>query len=148
MHKRLLAYTDGSCNTATGDGGWAYLLDYQGNQKARSGYEAGTTNNRMELTAAVEALSALTEPCSVTIVTDSAYLKRAFTDGWLDNWQRNGWRTANRKPVKNQDLWRRLLRLTINHKVTWTWIRGHAGHPENERVDRLALVARKSGAPT
>ena len=144
MRKRIRAFTDGSCDTVSGDGGWAYLLDYRGHQQTLSGYEAGTTNNRMELTAAVRALSALTEPCDVTMVTDSEYLKKAFTDGWLTSWQRNGWKTAARRPVKNQDLWRQLLDLTDLHHVTWTWTRGHAGQPENERVDRLAQKARRS----
>jgi ribonuclease HI len=97
----------------------------------------------MELTAAVRALEALHEPCLVTIVTDSQYLKKAFTDGWLTKWQRNGWQTANREPVKNRDLWERLLALTETHKVSWTWTRGHAGHSKNEQVDRLALQARR-----
>ncbi len=142
--KRVTAYTDGSCDTASGRGGWAYLLTYNGQRKVDSGFESGTTNNRMELTAAVRALEALKEPCTVTLVTDSEYLKRAFTDGWLDRWQRNGWRTASRASVKNQDLWQRLLELTAEHEVDWSWIRGHAGHPENEEVDRLALAARRS----
>jgi len=141
--KRVTAYTDGSCETRTGDGGWAYLLLFNGARKRASGYEAGTTNNRMELTAAVRALQALHERCQVTLVTDSQYLKRAFSDGWLDAWQRNGWRTAGRKPVKNQDLWRELLTLEQRHRVTWAWTRGHAGQAENEEVDALALAARR-----
>ncbi len=141
--KHVTAYTDGSCETRSGDGGWAYLLVYNGARKQASGYEAGTTNNRMELTAAVRALEALRQPCQVTLVTDSQYLKKAFTDGWLDAWQRNGWRTASRAAVKNQDLWRSLLDLTARHQVSWSWTRGHAGHAENEEVDRLALQARK-----
>ncbi len=141
--KRVTAYTDGSCETRTGDGGWAYLLLFNGARKRASGYEAGTTNNRMELTAAVRALQALHERCQVTLVTDSQYLKKAFSDGWLDAWQRNGWRTAGRKPVKNQDLWRELLTLEQRHRVTWAWTRGHAGQAENEEVDALALAARR-----
>jgi len=109
-----------------------------------SGHETGTTNNRMELTAAVRALEALREPCRVTITTDSQYLKKAFTDGWLDNWQKNGWKTASRQPVRNRDLWEQLLRLTAEHDVSWSWTRGHSGHRENEIVDRLALEARKT----
>ncbi len=109
-----------------------------------SGYEAGTTNNRMELTAAVMGLETLTEPCEVTIVTDSQYLKNAFTAGWLDNWQRNGWKTAGKAPVKNKDLWLRLLEQSRRHELKWKWTRGHAGHAENEIVDSLALRARKS----
>ena len=136
-------YTDGSCDTGSGDGGWGFLLVSGRHGKQASGFEAGTTNNRMELTAAVEALAALKEGCDVTIVTDSQYLKRAFTDGWLDNWQANGWRTAGRQPVKNKDLWLDLLELVTRHRVGWSWTKGHAGHSENERVDRLALRARK-----
>lgn len=97
----------------------------------------------MELTAAVPALEALKRPCRVTLVTDSEYLKKAFTDGWLERWQRNGWRTASRQPVKNRDLWERLLELTSRHEVEWAWTRGHAGHPENERADALARQAIK-----
>ena len=136
--KHVTVHTDGSCETQTGHGGWAFLLEYGEHRRTSSGYEPATTNNRMELTAAVRALETLTEPCRVTIVTDSQYLKRAFTDGWLDTWQRNGWRTASRQPVKNQDLWRRLLELTAQHDVHWRWTRGHSGHPENERADQLA----------
>ncbi len=143
--KQVTAYTDGSCDTASGRGGWAYLLSFNSQRKVDSGFERDTTNNRMELTAAVKALEALREPCAVLLVTDSEYLKRAFTDGWLERWQRNGWRTANRTSVKNQDLWLRLLDLTAVHQVSWSWIKGHAGHPENEEVDGLALAARRSG---
>lgn len=143
--KRVLIFTDGSCDTASGRGGWAYLLRYKGAVREGSGFEAATTNNRMELTAAVRALEALREPCRVTLVTDSQYLKKAFTEGWLDNWQRNGWRTADRRPVKNQDLWQQLLALSQRHEISWEWIRGHAGQRDNERVDRLALAARRAG---
>lgn len=145
--KHVTVHTDGSCETQTGHGGWAYLLEYGGHQRVASDYEADTTNNRMELTAAVRALEALSEPCSVTVVTDSQYLKKAFTHGWLDTWQRNGWRTAGKQPVKNQDLWRRLLELTAIHDVQWTWTKGHAGHDANEAVDRLALAARRARGP-
>lgn len=141
---RVTAYTDGSCDTASGHGGWAYLLQRGEERATGSGYAPGTTNNRMELTAAVRALEALGEPSDVTIVTDSEYLKKAFTDGWLAKWQRTGWRTAGRQPVKNRDLWEELLRLTRLHRVRWTWTRGHAGHPENELVDELALAARRT----
>lgn len=127
----------------TGEGGWAFLLAHGSAGRKASGYEAGTTNNRMELTAAVRALEALTEPCTIRIVTDSQYLKNAFTNRWLANWQRNGWKTASRQPVKNRDLWERLLELTAEHKVEWSWTRGHAGHRENEIVDTLAQNARR-----
>jgi|SRR5690606_17239778 len=146
--RSVTVYTDGSCDTTSGDGGWAYLLEHRGAQKRSSGYEPRTTNNRMELTAAVRALEALKEPCDVTIVTDSQYLKKAFTDGWLERWQRNGWRTASRQPVKNRDLWEELIALERVHHVSWSWTRGHDGHPENEEVDRMALTARKRRGKT
>lgn len=143
--KQVEIYTDGSCDTTTRRGGWGYLLRYGDQEKTASGFEADTTNNRMELTAAVEALTALTQPCRVVLMTDSQYLKNAFTAGWLKSWQRNGWQTSNRQPVKNQDLWLRLLELSGLHDLTWAWTKGHAGHSENERVDRLALQARRRG---
>ncbi len=147
--KHVVATTDGSCDTRSGEGGWAYRLAYRDPSSGRehvrtaSGYEPGTTNNRMELTAAVRALEALQEPCQVTLVTDSQYLKRAFSDGWLTTWQRNGWKTADKKSVKNQDLWLLLLELGGRHEVRWTWTKGHAGHTHNEEVDGLALRARR-----
>lgn len=143
--KAVTIYTDGSCDTGSRRGGWAYLLEHAGRSKSGSGFEAGTTNNRMELTAAVRALEALNEPCSVTLITDSEYLKKAFTDGWLTKWQANGWRTSSRQAVKNQDLWLKLLEQTARHDVEWSWTRGHAGQPQNEEVDRLALAARREG---
>lgn len=142
--KHVIIYTDGSCETQTGDGGWGFLLVYGDVRRRASGFEPDTTNNRMELTGAVRALEALSEPCRVTLVTDSQYLKKAFTDGWLRSWQRNGWRTAGKQPVKNKDLWLRLLELTNVHEVDWEWTRGHAGHAENEAVDDLALTARRT----
>jgi ribonuclease HI len=143
--KYVYVYTDGSCDTTTGAGGWAYLLVYGKVKKEASGFEANTTNNRMELTAAVKALEALTEPCEVTLTTDSQYLRKAFTEGWLNKWQRNGWKTASKESVKNQDLWAELLTLSKKHTLLWEWTEGHAGHPQNERVDKLALAARKKG---
>ena len=145
--KSVTVWTDGSCDTGSGDGGWGYLMRYGEHQRTDAAYEPRTTNNRMELTAAVEALRALKEPCEVTVVTDSQYLKKAFTDGWLRTWQRNGWTTSAKKPVKNRDLWEELLALTGHHDVTWSWTRGHAGHTENEAVDRLALDARRTRKP-
>ncbi|MDZ7800100.1 MAG: ribonuclease HI [Trueperaceae bacterium] len=145
--KHVTIWTDGSCDTASGEGGWAYLIRYGAHRRSDAGYVPGTTNNRMELTAAVEALAALREPCTITLVTDSQYLKKAFTDGWLDAWQRNGWRTAGRAPVKNQDLWQRLLALSETHDVRWSWTRGHDGHPENEEVDDMAQRARQQRTP-
>ncbi len=142
---QLEIFTDGSCDTVSGRGGWGYLLRYGDEQKTASGFAADTTNNRMELTAAVEALTALKKPSAVTIITDSQYLKNAFTAGWLKNWQRNGWRTASKQPVKNKDLWLRLLELSATHELSWRWTKGHAGHAENELVDQLALQARRRG---
>ena len=148
MSKHVQIYTDGSCDTKSREGGWGYLLSFETpegkTQKLCSAYESDTTNNRMELTAAVQALEALKDPCQVTLVTDSHYLKHAFTEGWLETWQKNGWRTAAKKPVKNQDLWQALLKLSHIHVITWEWVQGHAGHPENELVDDLALNARKN----
>lgn len=144
QQKTVSVWTDGSCDTASGHGGWAYLMRYGQHSTSASGYEANTTNNRMELTAAVRALEALKVPSRVRLVTDSQYLKKAFTDGWLDRWQRNGWRTASKAPVKNQDLWQQLLELEKRHELQWAWTRGHAGHAENERVDSMALAARRS----
>lgn len=145
--KQVTIWTDGSCDTGSGDGGWAYLIRYGEHRREDAAHETDTTNNRMELTAAVEALRALKEPCRVTLVTDSQYLRKAFTEGWLDRWQKNGWRTASRTPVKNQDLWEALLSLAQRHDVDWRWTKGHDGHPENEHVDRMALAARRrSGA--
>lgn len=142
--KSVIIFTDGSCDTQSGRGGWGYLLNYEGYLRAVSGFEANTTNNRMELSAAVYAIEALTEPCDVNLVTDSNYLKKAFTDGWLANWQRNGWQTSNRKPVKNKDLWLQLLQLDAKHDIGWQWTKGHANSAENNLVDKLALEARKS----
>ena len=145
MKKHILIYTDGSCDTTSGDGGWSFLLVFNGHKKEGSGFEAKTTNNRMELTAAVKALETLKEACTVTLTTDSQYMRKAFTDGWLANWQRNGWKTASKDPVKNKDLWLELLALSKLHDIHWQWTEGHAGHTENERVDVLALKARKNG---
>lgn len=142
---QVIIFTDGSCDTKSKRGGWCYLLHSQNSFKAQSGFETGTTNNRMELGAAVRALHTLKRPCQVTLTTDSSYLKNAFTEGWLATWQGNGWRTATGKPVKNQDLWRELLTLNATHDITWTWTKGHANSPENNLVDTLALSARKSG---
>lgn len=113
-----------------------------GTRKELSGAQRETTNNRMELTGAIEALKALKKPCNVKLYTDSEYVKNAFTAGWIENWQRNGWRTAGRKAVKNEDLWRELLALAQKHHVSWHWVRGHASNPNNNRCDELAVAAR------
>jgi ribonuclease HI len=138
----LFAYTDGACSGNPGPGGWGVLLlAREGGQTVKerslSGGERETTNNRMELMAAIMALESLTRPSTVTVVTDSAYVKNGITT-WLHGWKRNGWRTAGKDPVKNADLWQRLDAAQARHAVTWTWIKGHAGHAENERADELA----------
>jgi len=133
-------FTDGACKGNPGPGGWGAVLRFNGKEKELSGGEAHTTNNRMELMAAIEGLKALTRPCKAVLYTDSNYVKDGITK-WIFGWQRNGWRTADRKPVKNADLWQDLLAATANHQVEWRWVKGHAGHPENERADRLASAA-------
>ncbi len=136
-------FTDGSADDKR-RGGWAALLRYNNHEKLISGAEPNTTNNRMELTAAVMALRALKKPCEVHLYTDSQYLKKAFTDGWLEKWQQNGWKTAARKPVKNKDLWLQLLKETERHRVHWRWTKGHAGHRGNELVDKEAQRQRRA----
>lgn len=131
------AFTDGACRGNPGPGGWGALLRYNGHERELYGAEAETTNNRMELTAAIRALEALERPCRVVVTTDSQYLRRGITE-WLAAWKRRGWRTASRKPVQNQDLWRRLDELAGQHQVEWRWVQGHSGHDENERADALA----------
>ncbi|MFZ5835405.1 MAG: ribonuclease HI [Pseudomonadota bacterium] len=134
---RVDIYTDGACSGNPGPGGWGALLIYAGTEKELSGGAEDTTNNRMEMMAAIEALKALKRPCQVHLHTDSAYLRDGITK-WIHGWKRNGWRTADKKPVKNQDLWLQLLALIESQKVTWHWVKGHSGHPENERADSLA----------
>ena len=130
-------YTDGACSGNPGPGGWGVLLRFDGNEKELKGGARETTNNRMEMTAAIEALSALKRRCRVRLHTDSTYLKDGITS-WIHNWKRNGWKTAAKKPVKNEDLWRQLDGLLADHEIEWHWVKGHAGHPENERADALA----------
>lgn len=137
-------YTDGACSGNPGAGGWAALLRYGNIEKELSGGEVNTTNNRMELTAVIEALKALKKPCNIVLYTDSRYVMDGVNE-WLPNWKLNGWRTANKKtPVKNIDLWQSLESLIENHKIKWIWVKGHNGHPENERVDKLARDQAKS----
>ena len=143
----LYAYTDGACSGNPGPGGWGALLvamdgDTVVRERELSGGEAATTNNRMELLAAISALEALQRPTEITVVTDSAYVKNGV-GGWIHGWKRNGWKTASKKPVKNEDLWRRLDEAQARHRVTWEWVKGHAGHPENERADALARAGMK-----
>lgn len=133
-------FTDGGCRGNPGPGGWGALLRFGEFEKELKGAEPDTTNNRMELTAAIEALKALKRPCKVTLTTDSQYVKNGVTQ-WMANWKRNNWRTAAKKPVKNQDLWQALDEALKPHDVSWAWVKGHAGHDENERVDELANLA-------
>jgi ribonuclease HI len=137
--KRVEIFTDGACSGNPGPGGWGAILRYNGADKELSGGEAMTTNNRMELKAAIEALSALKEPVAVDLYTDSNYVREGI-NGWLDGWKRNGWKTADKKPVKNMELWQALDEARRIHKVTWHWVKGHAGHVENERADELARM--------
>lgn len=140
---RVIIHTDGACSGNPGPGGWGAILEFDGREKELFGGEPHTTNNRMELTAAIEALSALKRPCTVELHTDSQYLRQGITS-WIRGWKRNGWRTADKKPVKNVDLWQALDGLIAQHQVDWRWVRGHAGHDLNERADALA---RKGMAP-
>jgi ribonuclease HI len=133
-------FTDGACSGNPGPGGWGVVLRYNGVERELSGGEAETTNNRMELTAAIEGLRAMRRPVRVRIHTDSTYVKDGIT-GWIENWKRNGWKTARKKPVKNVDLWQALETALEGHEVDWRWVKGHAGHPENERADELARNA-------
>ncbi|KAB2667035.1 ribonuclease HI [Brucella tritici] len=135
--KRIEAFTDGACSGNPGPGGWGAILRWNGNVKELKGGEADTTNNRMELMAAISALSALKEPCEVDLYTDSVYVRDGIS-GWIEGWKRNGWKTADKKPVKNAELWQALDEARKPHRVNWHWVKGHAGHPENERADELA----------
>ncbi|MFB9236573.1 ribonuclease HI [Plantactinospora siamensis] len=144
-------WTDGACSGNPGPGGWGALLRYGGHERELCGGEpAGTTNNRMELMAAIQALESLTRPVTVRLHTDSTYVRNGIT-GWLASWKRNGWKTAAKQPVKNADLWQRLESACARHDVTWLWVKGHSGHPENDRADGLAnrgmTEARAAAAP-
>ena len=137
--KSVEAFTDGACRGNPGPGGWGVVLEARGRVKELFGGELLTTNNRMELTAAIRALEALKEPCRVALFTDSTYVKNGITL-WLPSWLLRGWRTADKKPVKNQDLWLELSAAAKRHQIEWHWVRGHAGHPQNERADELANI--------
>ncbi len=137
--KKVEIYTDGACSGNPGPGGWGAILVYAGHEKELSGGERETTNNRMELTAVIEALSALREPCEVTLTSDSKYVIDALVLGWAEGWRARGWRKADKSPALNADLWARLLDLVRIHRMTYVWVKGHAGHPYNERCDRLAV---------
>ena len=139
--KKVEIYTDGACSGNPGPGGWGAVLCYNGVQKEISGGERDTTNNRMELYAVIAALSALNQPCEVTLLSDSAYAVNAFNRGWIEAWEKNGWKTADKKDVLNQDLWKKLLDLTRVHKVTFVKVKGHADNALNNRCDELARAA-------
>ena len=133
-------YTDGACRGNPGPGGWGAILKYSGHEKELNGFVAESTNNIMELTAVIEALKALTRPCTMIITTDSNYVKDGITK-WIHNWKKGGWKTSNKKPVKNKEYWMELDVLSQEHNITWEWVKGHSGHPENERADELANEA-------
>jgi len=137
MTKPVVVHTDGACSGNPGPGGWGVILDYNGRRKELSGGEAETTNNRMELLAAIVALESLTRPCTVEMHVDSAYVKDGITK-WIHGWKKNGWKTAGKKPVKNAELWQRLDAALARHRISWHWVKGHAGHNDNERADELA----------
>mgnify|MGYP001814345244 FL=1 len=137
MSQIVEVYTDGACRGNPGPGGWGVLLRYGETEKEMYGGEAETTNNRMELMAAIQALENLTRECKVVLTTDSEYVRKGITE-WMANWKKRGWKTASKQPVKNKDLWQRLDKAATQHQVEWHWVRGHTGHPENERADQLA----------
>lgn len=139
--KTVTVYTDGACSGNPGPGGWGAILMYGDHRKELSGYDPQTTNNRMELMAAIEAVRAIKDPCRIRLHSDSAYLVNAFLQNWLRNWQRNGWVNSQKKPVENQDLWRELLAVSRPHEVEWIKVKGHADNPHNNRCDELARGA-------
>ena len=139
--KKVQIFSDGACSGNPGPGGWGTILRFGEHEKELSGGEKSTTNNRMELTAVIKGLEALKEPCEVEFFTDSKYIIDSVTKGWALKWKNNGWVKPDKKPALNPDLWERLLELLEIHKVTFNWVKGHAGHPENERCDRLAVAA-------
>jgi len=145
MSKRVILYTDGACKGNPGPGGWGVLLRYGERSKELCGGELNTTNNRMELMAAIEGLRALTRPCEVDLYTDSQYVRKGITE-WMAGWKKNGWKTSARKPVKNEDLWRALDEQAARHKDTWHWVKGHSGVPDNERADELANLGIEKAA--
>lgn len=145
--KRVEIFTDGACSGNPGPGGFGAILRYKGHTKEISGGESSTTNNRMELRAVIEALKALKEPCEVTVTSDSKYVCDAVIKGWAKSWKAHGWVKSDKKPALNSDLWEELLELLDKHRVTFIWVKGHAGHPENERCDRLAVEEAAKNKP-
>ncbi|HHE07864.1 MAG TPA: ribonuclease HI, partial [Chlorobaculum parvum] len=143
MNKTITIYTDGACSGNPGKGGWGALLMYGDTRKEISGYDPATTNNRMEMLAAIRALEELKEPCRVDLYSDSAYLVNAMNQGWLKRWLKNGWKTASKKPVENIDLWQQIVKLTTLHRVTFHKVKGHSDNPYNNRCDELARLAIK-----
>ena len=141
--KKVTLYTDGACSGNPGPGGWGAILEFQGTEKELSGGEASTTNNRMELTAVIEGLSALKEPCIVELYSDSKYVIDGLSKGWAATWQKNGWRKSDKKPALNPDLWEKLLELTHIHQLRYHWVKGHAENPKNNRCDALAVAESK-----
>ena len=144
MRKEVTIYTDGACSGNPGPGGWGAILMYRDKRREMSGFEPHTTNNRMELTGPIVALSALKEPCDVTLYSDSAYLINAFEKHWIEGWQRKNWIKSDKKPVENQDLWKEILRLCSIHTIRWVKVKGHADNPNNNRCDELATGAIKA----
>jgi len=145
--KTVQIFTDGACKGNPGPGGWAALLRFGGNEKIISGHDRDSTNNRMEITAVIRAFSTLKEPCRVELFSDSKYVIDGITK-WVNGWQKRGWKTAAKKPVLNEDLWRELIHAVEGHDVNWHWVKGHSGHPENERVDQLASNEAENAANT
>jgi ribonuclease HI len=137
MSEKIEIFTDGACRGNPGPGGWGVLLRYNGNEKYLYGGEKNTTNNRMELMAAIQGLMALKRDCQVIVTTDSQYVRKGITE-WMPNWKKRGWKTASKEPVKNVDLWQQLDEVVTRHQIEWHWVKGHSGHPENELADRLA----------
>ena len=138
--KEVSIFTDGACRGNPGPGGWGAILKYKNHIKEINGFKDNTTNNVMELTAVIQSLKLLKNKCNVTLTTDSEYVKNGITD-WIKKWEHNGWKTANKKPVKNKELWQNLNTISKSHNIDWRWVKGHSGHPENERADQLANIA-------
>lgn len=141
--KTVTLYTDGACSGNPGPGGWGAILEYRGAEKEMSGGEKSTTNNRMELIAVIEGLSALKEPCIVALYSDSKYVIDGLSKGWAESWRKNGWKKADKKPALNPDLWEKLLELTAIHQMQYHWVKGHADNPKNNRCDEMAVAASK-----